>query len=264
MRETIIRTNDDARKLHLEMLERLAESNYGAYPCCRQRLTTYGDAPNCKPCSSVIQRIPRNLWPELITRGKGNWLSDIRGRQLKPHNQGSTPLCWAHGSVRALEVNRLYAGMDPLLLSAEQVAYWACNGRMRGGSPDEAVEQLQKRGTCHQEYWPLNSFSIRDNYQKAEADCANHKLLDWLDIENFDDQMTCALNRIAVPIGLRWWGHLVCQLDPIMFDDGTFGIGIDNSWGEDWGDWGYGILHESKGTADLGAFAPLVQTFSNE
>lgn len=264
MHPLIIRTDEDAFYARAAYNLRLGLAESATPTACKSRLTMYGDAPNCKPCSSILKRIPRDHWPDLIRKGKGRWLSDIRGRQLKPHDQGSTPLCWAHGSVRAIEINRLYGGQKPLLLSAEQVAYFATKGRMRGGSPDEAMQILQERGTCHQEYWPLNSFNIRQADQRAETDCEEHKLLDWLDIENFDDQMTCALNRIAVPIGLRWWGHLVCQLDPIMFDDGTFGIGIDNSWGEDWGDWGYGILHESKGTADLGAFAPIAQTFSND
>ncbi len=75
-------------------------------------------------------------------------------------------------------------------------------------------------------------------------------------------QMTLALRRLPVPIGLGWWRHLVCQLGPIHYGGTDFGVGCDNSWGPKYGDNGYFELTERRGTADLGAFVPLTENFA--
>jgi hypothetical protein len=258
----IIRTDDDCLEAVYESNRRQNRAVHLEPLGCLPRLTPYGHALGAIRSQTVYKRIPRSVWPRLIEEGQGSWLSDLRKGKLPPHDQNGTPLCWAHGSVRAVEILRIYQGQQPLLLSAEQVAYVATHGRMRGGMPEEALAVLRQVGTCNQNLWPLNSLNERRANPAYETDRENHVVLDWLDIENFDDQMTLALNRVPVAIGLAWWGHLVCQLDPIYFPDGTFGIGYDNSWGTDFGDDGYGILHEDKAKADLGAFAPISETFS--
>ena len=135
-------------------------------------------------------------------------------------------------------------------------------GRNRGGYPEEALHQMRNYGACDQTYWPHNDRDERSAKIGWEADALNHRLIRWCDVEDFEIQMTLALLRVPVPIGLRWWGHLVCQLDPIHFGGKDFGVGCDNSWGDDYGDNGYFELTERRGTADLGAFAPLTENFS--
>jgi hypothetical protein len=224
----------------------------------------YGQAPGFIRSNSVYPRIPRSQWKQLIEEGQGTFLSDLRAHNLAPHDQGSTLLCWMHGSVRALEILRLWQGQPPLLLSAESAAYTITGGRNRGGYPEEAVRALSTDGACDQTMWPMNQLTPRNAKPDWRLHAQKHVLIRWLDVETWEDQITLAINRVPVAIGLNWWNHLVCQLDPIILPNGEIGIGIDNSWGSDWGDNGYGLLNERHGTADLGAFAPLSETFSQD
>ena len=231
-------------------------------PGCLPRQSKYGCLKHVPKATEIIKPIPRSEWAGLIADGKGTFLHDLTKDKLEPHNQGGTNYCWAHGSVRAAEVLRVFEGQDPVILSAESVAVPLTGGRNRGGYPDEALHQMRNYGACWQNFWPKNDRNERNAKTGWEQNALKHRLVRWIDVEGFDMQMTLALLRVPVPIGLGWWSHLVCQLDPIHFGGNEFGIGCDNSWASDYGENGYFILTERRGTADLGAFAPLSENFA--
>lgn len=213
---------------------------------------------------SDLPTIPRDEWPDLISLGKGTFLSDLRRDILRPHDQNGRNRCWAHGSVRAVELLRLWQGQPPVLLSPDSVA-WPIEGtKDRGGYPVEACHQLAIFGACSQNLWPENDLSPRDADPSWQKDALKNRILRWFMPTTWEQQITCAIKRIPVPIGLGWWGHLVCQLDPVLLSNREVGILIDNSWGADWGDNGSAILDEESGTADLGAFAPFTKIWSND
>lgn len=253
---------DDNYQLHVKHMKlKLGRVIPDADPGCRLRCTSYGNMPYAKKAEEIIDVIPRDLWKDLIDKGQGSFLHDSNTGTLQPHDQGSTNYCWAHGSVRTLEYLRLFEGQCPHILSAESVAVPLTGGRNRGGYPEEALSWLYERGACRQSFWPNNDRNIDHASEGWETDANNHRILSWIEVKGFDMQMTCALCRIPVAIGLGWWSHLVCQLDPVYLGNGKFGLGCDNSWGADYGENGYFILSEERAEADLGAFAPLSETF---
>jgi len=258
--ERLDRLQIPRHKLLLQSPQSLAMIERG----CKLRAASYGSLSFAQAAEERIDLIPRSLWPQLIANGQGTWLHDLTKDKLPPHDQGSTNYCWCHGSVRAQEITQVYEAQPPLILSAESVGVPITGGRNRGGYPEEALARLVAAGACAQDFWPLND--LREAHAKPGwlEDAKKHRITQWLDVDGFDMQMTLALLRIPVAIGLRWWGHLVCQLDPIHFGGDDYGIGCDNSWGPNYGENGYFILTESKGTADLGAFAPLTATFPGD
>jgi hypothetical protein len=254
-----------AKNAHLfveNRLRRLKLSPNQPTAGCIGRRTKYGECAFAEPATNFIDPIPRSEWKTLIKRHHKNFLHDHTKHVLPPHDQGGTNYCWAHGSVRAVEAMRVYEGQAPLILSAESVAVPITGGRNRGGYPEEALRRLISHGACDQKLWPRNDLNIKHATRNWEDNAAQHRIIRWIDVENFTMQMTLALLRVPIAIGLGWWSHLVCQLDPVLLEDGSFGIGIDNSHGPDSGDNGYLILDEEHGTADLGAFAPLTIMFS--
>lgn len=228
---------------------------------CTPRVSDFGTLPGVPPAESIYPRIPRSRWTQMIRSQQGTFLHNLTRDVLPPHDQGSTNYCWAHGCTRALEILRVYQTQDAEVLSAESVAVPITGGRNRGGSADEALGHLRTKGACRQSFWPKNDLNERHAKDGWQEDALDHAIISWTDVQNFEDQMTLALHRVPVAIGLRWWGHLICQLDPILYPDGTFGLGCDNSWGPNYGDNGYFLLTERRGTADLGAFAPISATF---
>jgi hypothetical protein len=210
----------------------------------------------------IIKPIPRSQWPRLIEEGKGTWLSDLTKDGAPIHDQGKTNYCWCHGPARALEHLFQYQYGKAQSFSAEAIGVPLTGGRNIGGFPDDAVRQIIKEGTCPQEYWPQNDLKIKNAKPGWDTIRRFYRFNDWVDLHGFDLQMSFALLRIPVPLPLYWWGHEVCQTDPVMFDNGTFGVKFDNSWGPNWGDNGTGILTEAKATAEEGFLAPISLTIA--
>jgi hypothetical protein len=254
-------TPDDILRERKAAKERANVDQYHEYTGCYIRRTPYGACPGTVKAKDIFPRIPRSDWMRLYNEGKGTFLNDLTRDIIAVHDQNGKSLCWMHGSVRAMELVKIYENQTPELLSAECAAFMVTGGRDRGGYPEEALEQLRTKGTCTEEMWPRNSLTDKNAKKGWQSELPYHVILDWMDVENWDDQMILAFNRIPVPIGLSWWGHLVCQTGPALLPNGELGIEIDNSWGSDWGDNGRGILNEKQGTADLGAFAPISTTF---
>lgn len=258
---TLVIDASNYRDIRRETENRLKLSGATIQDGCLPRKTPYGAHHDAPRATRYLNPIPRSEWPRLIEEGAGSWISDLNDGRLPCHDQAQTNYCWAHGPARAIELGNLWENMPPLLYSAESVAVPVTGGRNRGGTTDESLDQIRDHGIAPQSYWPINDRNANHAQIGWQDAAAKTRFLHWMDVLGFDVQMTLALHRIPLPLPLSWWGHLVCQTDPVMFPDETFGIKFDNSYGPNWGDNGSGILTEDKGTAEWPTYCPLYTTF---
>jgi hypothetical protein len=212
--------------------------------------------------------IPRSEWPGRIAKMEADKsrLSDVVLRAGIPSlDQNGTNYCWCNAVITAMETLRCVARDKYVKLSAASVAAPIQNYRNQGGWGAMALDFIVKHGVAAAEFWPANYWqSSKYDNEESRASRERHKVSEWWDIKprSFDQLMTCLLLRIPVPIGLSWWKHEVCAMDPVNLGGGKFGARIRNSWGDSYGMKGFAVLSESKATPD-DAVAPRVTDGGN-
>lgn len=208
--------------------------------------------------------IPRDRWPEMIKEReqRGQLLSKICDEQgIESLYQEMTYYCWVNAVITAMETIRAANGLPYVKLSPASAGAPVKGFRNVGGWGSEALAYIVANGVCPVSVWPANAIDKR-YYTAANRELAkNYRVPEWYDLRDrsFDQLMTCLLLGWPVPIGLLWWGHEVCAMDPVMIGANRFGARIRNSWGGSWGDNGFAILEESKATPD-DAVAPRMVT----
>lgn len=210
-----------------------------------------------------IPLIPRDAWAPMIeAREKsGQLLSRICDLAGVEHlDQGNTNYCWCNAVITAMEALRAAAGLPYVKLSPASVAAPIKGFRNQGGWGSEALAYIVENGVVPVSQWPANAIDRKYHTATNRETAKRFRVTEWYDLtaRQFGQLMTCLLLGLPVPIGLLWWGHEVCAMDPVIIGKNRFGARIRNSW-KDWGDRGYAILEESKAVPD-DAVAPRVVT----
>lgn len=207
----------------------------------------YGAAATTFPTELLI---PRSDWQGIIEEkeAKGTQHSQLAiNAGLPCKNQQQTDFCWGNGTTHAEEVVRMDQNEPMAILSAASVCCPITGFQNRGGWGKDAIVRLANYGAVPESAWPANAIS-RQYYTPANLKLAlPYKIVDWMSLEprNIDQLVSLLLRNVPVPIGLNWWGHLVCAYDAVWLNN-AIGIRPRNSWGMSYGHLGFFTLQGSK------------------
>ncbi len=207
--------------------------------------------------------IPRDEWDDRIAEMEKtkSRLSDLLIQADIPcKDQNGTNYCWFNGVITACETLRCVMGLPYVALSSASGAAPIKGFRNNGGWGGDALEWMQEHGACSEELWPNAAIDRRYYTDKAKAEAMKYRVTEAIDVEqnDFDALMTMLFNRIPCPLGLDWWGHLICAVDPVRTGTRQYGTRIRNSWGMDYGDKGFAVLSERKSIGDVVAPTQMI------
>lgn len=183
---------------------------------------------------------------------------------IKSYDQASTNYCHANSPALALRLNRAYQGESDVHLSPGSIGGPVTGYRNEGAWIEDDLRQIVEFGVASIDFVPANQISKSGWKPGAVENAALHKCTHWWDLGEKDDRMflrcaTLVLQGIPVCVGYNWWSHAVTLTGLVEISSGKFGFEFRNSWGASYGDDGYGILAEGRGTPDA-AYAPRQST----
>ena len=177
---------------------------------------------------------------------KKSWItdeSDRRGRRRK--NQASTNFCWGNAGCGGMELCILMEGGPLLDLSAAYACCGVNGGRNQGGSGISWVEWAHENGVCTSQFWQTNMVASPSRATAdAKANAMKHKLelLNEFDPGDYDSINASIVMDEPVTVGIPAWSHEILITRLTIDSRGNIKRIFDNSWGDDWGNKGRGIL----------------------
>ena len=207
-------------------------------------------------CEAVVHR--RSDWRDLMKLQEERKTSPLDFHlmnEVPRLNQSKLKYCWAFCIVAGC-MNRLaFAGINNPLptLSATSLAAPIKNFRNTGGYVLQAAKGALN-GIAETDVWP--ELSLRRSHSSdpdVRKSRQNNKLNSFSELPSRDlDALVSVLidedNARPVAIALPWWRHAVLALRARLEND-RIRIDYANSYGNEWGSNGFGVLSEDKAVA---------------
>jgi len=223
-----------------------------------------------------IKLIPRGEWSERIKERKKQKATgrDMKARMNggKKHvslDQNGQGYCWGYSNTHVAMYCNAQANKPYKRLSAHAVCCVIKGFRDEGGWCGLSAKFIRERGIPSVDKWPEKSMSrSHDTAATWEDARANVVTEDWVDLTRavYDQSMTFDMVASVllsgggfVAVDFNWWAHSVCAIDVVEVEPGSFGLDIQNSWTDGWGEDGCGVLRGARAIPD-GAVCTRVVT----
>lgn len=205
-----------------------------------------------------IPLIPRSEWDARIDEQEERQsslehirLAGMNGQMIPSLDQNGQGFCWAYSTTMAVMLLRAMNNQPYIRLSAHAIGCKVKNFRDEGGWCGLSAKFQKEVGCPSVQHWQEKSMSRSNDKPETWANAALHKVTeDWVDLTRdvydqnltVDQLATCLLSNIPCAIDYDEWGHSICALRWSRIERGSYGPKIINSWTDQWGDRGMGVI----------------------
>jgi hypothetical protein len=214
-----------------------------------------GDVEGLVSLSAMgVNVIPQDKWPGYIAGQNDEQQLHVEPFIKTILNQGSVGSCASEGGTGCVMAKRAQSGQQHVTLNPYFVYHVTSGGSDQGSTLSDTVNFLRTRGCASAEVWPRSHGWRATPSNKASEDALKYRQLKAVQLRNWDEFGTMLLH--GEPVYFGYTGHAIFGSRLIAPNRFRY----CNSWGEEWGDKGFGTISNSSIEWSYGVYAFLSVT----
>lgn len=188
--------------------------------------------------------IPVEEWDEYLEKSV-----DLQLNSKYIFDQDGVGSCGSEGKDACSEIMlSVQSGEDPPLFNPFGTYFYVSGGRDQGSSLQDNVEFAKTRGSFREELHPRSLGWRQEPSEEAKADALNYRWDEVYQVMNWEELGSANFQGF---VGYcAYAGHAWAGIRPVNKSQYLW----RNSWGEDWGNKGYGVINANRIQFQWGIF----------